>query len=325
MIYFIYGNQSPTIRSQIKKIATSFLDNNVDEFNFVRVDGFNIPVQDAVSECQYVSLGYDKKVVSLENCYFLTKGKAKNKIDSEQDFDCLLDYLENGNDDSCLFIISAISSSLEERNKIVMLLKEKAKVILIEDPDEKNFIDYIRQYCDKYAIKIDNDAINELANRTNEDVALFRNSIDKLSLYTDHITYNDVTKMVTRQLEDNAFLISNYLLEGKNIDAVNLYKDLKSANVEPIVLIAQLGTQFRKINQVRYLLRTLRKSPDEAAREMGIKVGAVYAVSKQLSLCSEKAINRAIEDLYTLDSEIKSGLVDRFYAFELFLIKFNRN
>ena len=84
MVYFVYGNQSPTIKSQIKKIAASFLgEGNVDEFNFVKLDGHNTLVQEAVDEVRYVSLGYDKKVVSLENCYFLIKPKPKNKIDAD--------------------------------------------------------------------------------------------------------------------------------------------------------------------------------------------------------------------------------------------------
>ena len=34
---------------------------------------------------------------------------------------------------------------------------------------------------------------------------------------------------------------------------------------------------------------------------------------------------KTIEDLYKLDLDIKSGQVDHLYAFELFLIKFERN
>ena len=40
---------------------------------------------------------------------------------------------------------------------------------------------------------------------------------------------------------------------------------------------------------------------------------------------SEKAIYRTLDDLFNLDLQIKSGLVDRFYAFELFLINFKRD
>ena len=327
MIYFIYGNQSPTIKSQINKIVTPFFNGEKpDELSFVKLDGNNSVVQDAVNEARYVSLGYDKKVVVLENAYFLLKPKPKNKIESEQDYKELAKYILEENDiPDVYFILTVSSTSLDPKSEIVSLLKENAKVIEISDPDEKTFVEYIKSYCKKYDIKIDNDAVYELANRTDGDVALFKNSVTKLSLYTEHIKYQDVVKMVTRPLEDNAFLISNLLVEGKNVEAVQLYKDLKVANVEPVTLIGQIANQFRLINEIRYLLRVKRLSTDEVAKELKIKPGRVYVLAKTLPFISEKAILQGIEDLYNLDLDIKSGLVDRYYAFELFLLRFKRN
>ena len=81
MIYFIYGNQGPTIKSQIRKIGEGFLgEEKPDELNFIKLDGHNVLVQDAIDECKYVALGYEKKVVSLENCYFLLAKKEKIKM-----------------------------------------------------------------------------------------------------------------------------------------------------------------------------------------------------------------------------------------------------
>ena len=327
MIYLIYGNQSPTIKNQIKKITKAFLgEESIDDFNFVKLDGHNVLVQDAVDECRYVSLGYEKKVVSLENCYFLLKPKPKNKIDQDQDYDYLKKYIsESFNDEESTFIMSITSANIDEKNQIFNLVKEKGKLIEIADPDEKSFLEYVKSYCIKYKINIDRDAISELASRTDGDVALFQNSIEKLTLYTDHIRYKDVVLMVTRKLEDNAFLLSNYLIEGRNVEAISLYKDLRVSNVEPVTLISQLANQFRLLNEVRFLLRVKRLSQEEAAKELKVKPGRVYVLSKFLSLISEKAILRALDDLYELDYNIKSGQVDRYYAFELFLLKFKRN
>ena len=327
MIYLIYGNQSPTIKSQIKKITKTFLgEENVDDFNFVKLDGNNVLVQDAVDECRYVSLGYDKKVVSLENCYFLLKPKPRNKIEQDQDYKKLMSFIsESFDDEESALIMSVSSNTIDPKNEIFNFVKEKGKLIEIADPDEKSFLDYVRSYCQKYNINIDKDAVQELASRTDGDVALFKNSIEKLTLYTDHIRYKDVVLMVTRKLEDNAFLLSNYLIEGRNIEAVALLKDLRVSNVEPVTLIGQLANQFRMINQVRFLLRVKRLSQDEVAKELKIKPGRVYVLSKSLSLISEKAILRTLDDLYELDYNIKSGQVDRYYAFELFLLKFQRS
>ena len=323
MIYLIYGNQGPTIKSQIRKISEAFLNGEKpDELNFIKLDGHNFLVQDAVDECKYVALGYDKKVVSLENCYFLLKPKPRNKIDADQDYDVLFNYIdkESMDPDACL-ILSVCSSSIDEKNNIFKVLKEKAKVVQIVDPDEKGWNEYVKAYIQKRGIVIDRDAMSELAERTNGDVGLFQNSVQVLTLYTDHIRYKDVTLMVTKPLEDNAFLIFNLLLDNKNAEAVDLFRDLKVKNVEPVTLIGQLANQFRLLYQVMYLSKK-RMSKEDIASELKIKPGRVYILSKNLAIISESTIRKTLDDLYQLDLDIKSGLVDRHYAFELFLLKF---
>ena len=138
MIYFIYGNQSPTIKSQTKKIVSTFLNNEVDDFNYIKIDGHNVLVQDMIDECRYVSLGYDKKAVSFENAYFLLKSKPRNKLEQDQDYNTLKRYIEeDNNSEEALLVISVVSDEIDEKNEIVKLLKEKAKVVEIADPDEK--------------------------------------------------------------------------------------------------------------------------------------------------------------------------------------------
>lgn len=323
MIYFVYGNQGPNIKSQIRKIGEAFLEQEKpDELNFIKLDGYNVLIQDAVDECKYVPLGYEKKVVSLENCYFLLKPKPKNKIESDQDYDELLNYIENSSQDleSCL-ILSVCNSSVDEKSALFKLLKEKAKVIQIVDPDEKGWNEYVRAYLAKKEIVIDRDAIMELAERTSGDVSLFQNSVQILTLYTDHIRYKDVILMINKPLEDNAFLIFNLLVDNKNAEAIGLFRDLQVKNIQSPTLIAQLGNQFRLLSEISYLSKK-RMPKEEIANELKIKPGRVYVLSKLLPMISDKAIKRTLDDLYQLDFDIKSGLIDRNYGFELFLIKF---
>ena len=322
MIYFIYGNQGPTVKSQIKKIGESFLDGEKpDDLNFIKLDGNNYLVQDAIDECQYVALGYDKKVVSLENCCFLLKPKPKNKIDSDQNFDELLAYINSSGLEETLLILSVTSSSLDEKGDLVKALKEKAKVIEITDPDEKGWAEYVKAYVAKKGIVIDRDAIMELTSRTDGDVGRFINCIKVLTLYTDHIRYKDVTLLVSKPLEDDTFLIFNLLIDGKNAEAVSLFNELRISNIEPVTLISQLANQFRLLNQVSYLYRK-KMSQEDIAKKLKIKAGRAYVLSKLVYKLSESTIHQTLDDLYQLDLDIKSGQVDRFYAFELFLTNF---
>lgn len=323
MVYLIYGNQTPSIKKQMMKIVSSILPEK-DEMNFVRYDGSNSLIQEAVDESNYLPLGYDHKVIAVENCYFLEKPKPKNKIESEQDYNSLIDFINHPSEE-CDLILTVSTSSLDEKNEIYKLIREKGKTVEIMDPKEEEWPLIVKKYVEtSLGVKIYPDAVQELASRTIGDMALLITSAQKLALYTDEIKYEDVILMVARPLEDNTFAMFNYLIKDQNDRALALYRDLRVNNVEPVNLISMLAGQFRLLSQVQFLAKKCY-SNDEIAKELAIKPVRVQILKKNIASISEAAINRTLEDLFNLDLQIKSGLVDRFYSFELFLINFKRN
>ena len=321
MLYLIYGDQIPLIKQKIKTITKDVLGDDVDDMNFVKIDASETLIQECVDEATYLPLGYDQKVVVLENCYFLLSPRPKNKIESDQDYKKMVMYLNNPNPSTDL-IFTVPSKSLNEKFEIVSLLKEKAKLLMASNPDKDTFRAYVKQYINKsLKAEIDNDAVNELASRCEGDIALFQNNAAKLATYTDHITYDDVCLLVTKPLDENIFQIYNFLISRRNDEAIKLYRDLVSLNVEPVYLISSLSNQFRLLNEVTFLSKQ-GKSPDDIASILNIKATRAMVIKKQIYLLSEETIHKTLNALYKLDLDIKSGQVDRYYAFELFLINF---
>ena len=323
MIYLIYGNQTPSIKKNVNKIVNANLPEH-DEMNFVRFDATNTLVQEMVDEANCLPLGYEHKIVTMENCYFLEKKPGKNKLDSEQNFKPLIDFI-NMPSEECDIILTVHTASINESHEIYKLIREKGKTLEIVDPKEEEWPVIVKRYIEgTLGVKIYPDAVSELAQRTSGDMALLISSAQKLALYTDEIKYEDVTLMVARPLEDNSFAMFNYLLKDQNDKAISLFRDLRVNNVEPVTLISMLANQFRLMNQIQYLGKK-RLTNEEIGKELGIKPIRVQIMRKSVASISEKAIERTLEDLFQLDLQIKSGLVDRFYSFELFLINFKRN
>ncbi|MBO4856539.1 MAG: hypothetical protein J5511_04130, partial [Bacilli bacterium] len=219
MIYLIYSNQSSEIKKVVKGIAKQTLPER-DDMNFVRYDGNNTLVQEIVDDANYVPLGYDKKVVAVDNCYFLMKPKPRNKIESDQDYKTLISYLKNPNPD-CDLILTVPTAEVDQNSDIFKIIKDTGKITFMNDPTIKEWNEYVRKVVNEYITKnpgnrIDTDAVMELVDRTAGDIPLLRNSIIKLFLYTNHVRYEDVILLVTRPLEDNTFQIFNYLLDGEN-------------------------------------------------------------------------------------------------------------
>lgn len=327
MLHLVYSNQSSEIKKVVKAIAKQSLPER-DDMNFVRYDGNNTLIQEIIDDANYVPLGYDKKVVAVDNCYFLMKPKPRNKIEADQDYKTLISYIKNPNPD-CDLILTVPTAEIDKNSELFKLIEANAKVTFMGDPTIKEWNEYVRKVVNDSieknpGSKMDSDAIMELVDRTAGDIPLLKNSVIKLFLYTKHITYEDVILLVTRPLEENTFQIFNYLLDGENEKAIGLFRDLQVSNVEPVTLISMLGNQFRLLNQVVFLSKKSFTN-DEIASELKIKPIRVQILKKKTFNMSEKAIHRTLDDLFNLDLQIKSGQVDRFYAFELFLINFKRD
>ncbi|MGM9873592.1 MAG: DNA polymerase III subunit delta [Bacilli bacterium] len=320
MNYLIYGTQIASIKTREGKVVNSILDTK-DDLNYVKIDATLVTVQEIVDECSYIPLGYDKKVVSVSNCYFLSKSKEKNKIDKEQDFKKLFKYINNPNP-SCDLILCIETDSIDSNGEIYKKINEIGKIYKINEPTKEELSVYISRYFnEKLGVSISKEAVKELALRIDGDLTSFQNNAKKLALYSSNITYDDVCLMVARPLEENAYLIFNHLLNKRNDLALKVYRDLRVNNVEPISLISNLANQFRLLHEVMYLSKN-KLSSNEIATQLNINPYRAEILKKNSYTLSESRIRNILEDLYNLDYNIKSGLVDRLYAFELFIINF---
>ena len=326
MIYLISGQQNIRLKSQMKSIIKKSIK-EIDPMNFVKHDATISLVQEIVDEANSLPLGYDKKAVIVDNCYFLLKEKGKNKIEADQNYDKLIDYI-NHPDDTCdlIFLVNTSASEINKKSPIFEAIEKNGQIITLSEPKQNEWHQVVAHYFkEKWPNTIiDSDAVYELARRTEGDYASLFNNGSKLALYTEHIRFEDVALMVTRPLEENSFMIFNYLIDNKNIEAVSLFRDLKNKSVEPVTLVSMIANQFRLLNRVSYLSKHGSDS-DMIANELKINPVRAKILKKNSMVISQKRINQTLEDLYNLDLQIKSGLVDRFYAFELFLINFKRN
>ena len=69
---------------------------------------------------------------------------------------------------------------------------------------------------------------------------------------------------------------------------------------------------------------TIKKPNAIAMPRITLRLLLLVRLRAESFVISGKRILQTLEDLYQLDWQIKSGLVDRYYSFELFLINFKR-
>lgn len=322
MIYLVFGSQPALVQKVMHKIALTSVG-TPDNFNYIEYSGTQTPIQDIVFEAMQMPFGSDKRVIIVDDAYYFAKSSRKESLERTQDYDKLLEYLSAPNDTTDL-IFGVHDGKLATKNRYVELVKTNGEIKEVQDVDNRQWPEFVRRTFAKNNIAISDEAISELIARTNNDVALFLNEADKLSLLDHPIERIDIDLLVTKPLEERSYALTNALLD-KNLPLVlDNYRDFLINSQEPITLIGMLANQFRLYSQV-FVLADQGEGQQSIAKTLGIHE---YRVKLALNAHYKMKLSDALdilEQLHQLDFAIKSNKVDRFYAFELFMVDYCLN
>ena len=314
MNYILYGELYPMIRKHLNKILKDRLG-ETDDFNVTKIDFEESSIDEIAYEASSLPLGYDKKAVVVDNAIFLTKEV------SESDEEKVMEILKKSTDDIDLIFILR-SDKVNKNGKIFNYIKEHGQAFEFLNIEKEQWPLYIKKYFKNKNVEITSEAVEELSNRVDGDLTRFINEAEKLCLYKNSITLADVALMVAKPLEDDAFQMSNALFRGDNGAAISIYRDLKLLGQKFVdALIPMLASQFRFISEVCYL-DSKGFEKEEIASELGVSPVRVKIALKNSRNISRRQISNALDKLYNLDMQIKSGQIDRSYGLELFLINF---
>lgn len=306
-IYLIYGEEDYFINKEIDKIKNEYKDYEVVSYDMTLNN-----ISDALEDALMGSLFSSNKLIVCTNSFFLTG----TKCEIEHKIDDLLKYLTIDSDN--ILVLSVNSDTLDNRKKIVKELN-KFKVIKCDKLKPNELNKFIKDYCKNNNYKINEDAVNLMIERLNDNLYIISSELDKMFLYKedDVITKKDVSEVVSRVINTNIFDLINVIVE-KNIDkALFVYDDLLLINEEEIKLIVTLANQFRLIYQVKSMFKSGYSELD-ISKSLGVhpyRIKLANGVNIKMD-----DILKILRSLASLDENIKTGKVDKKEAFLKFIL-----
>jgi len=139
MLYLIYGNQPFTIQHRFKSIAKEVLG-TPDEMNYVKLDATEVSLQAIIDEATLTPLGYDAKVVVVENCNFLVK--ETKTLKESKEYKEFLSYLKNI-DEMTTLILTVYESDIDKKGSVINIVNEVGKVLCLGQVSEDQWLDYV--------------------------------------------------------------------------------------------------------------------------------------------------------------------------------------
>ena len=319
MNFILYGKEEFLINKQVNKLISNFFkdeEKNVIKFDYLE-SGFS-PLLDEIAQTGLAFLS--KKIVILNNSDFLSVDKENKKLD-EKEVNEFLSFLKYKIEDVMVILITK-NDRLLTKSKIVKYFEDNEKIYSFKQTSKATFIDYIAKFFNAKKYTISQEAINLLYEYVNNDLFIFENEANKLMLYKleDHeINVEDIKKISAKTIDDNFFELSDAILKNNKKLIFDAYNNLKTKNVEPVRLINALTTNFIFYDQILFL-NGLKKSDDEIAKTLNVNPFRVSISLRNLKGFNNKTIQSILDKLYYLDKSIKTSEVDRFFAFEMFLL-----
>ena len=310
-IFLIYGNENYLINEKIKEIINEISSNNIVKYN-METDS----IDDALLDVQTVSMFDEKKIVICDNCKFLTR-EVKKSV--EQNTDNLLKYIDNPFNDVYLLLIVR-NEKLDSVKKIVKKLQKSSKVITLNKIENYNLNNYISNYISDKGYKISNKSITLLIEKCLFDLNNIMNEIDKLIVYKGkdkNITYEDIELVITSNLENNIFKLTNMIMEKNTNNIIKVYKDLVRNNEDPIKILITISNQFRLVLQVKLMVKNGFTDNEiiSILKEHPYRI----KLSKQVAI-SEKELKENILKLSELNKNIVLGKIEKEFGLEMFLL-----
>ncbi|MGT2667137.1 DNA polymerase III subunit delta [Streptococcus rifensis] len=266
----------------------------------------------------------EDKLVLLD--HVLDLSTAKKRVLSDEQLERLENYLENPVETTKLILL--IPGKLDGKRRVVKLLKRDALLIEANDPKETELRAYFTRAVQKMGFAMEGSAFETLLAKSNFDFSQIQQNLALLKAYkgSGTISHHDIEVAIPKSLQDNIFDLTQLTLKGQMEPARQLAKDLSLQGEDEVKLIAIMVTQLRLFAQVKTLLdqgKTETQMVGILSDILGRKVNPYqikYALrdSKNLSMLK---VQKALKVLIETDYQIKTGVNDKSYLFEIALFK----
>ena len=302
-MYFIYGIDEYLIKTKINEILNEHNLTNIDTTTYE----FDDNLSDIINDASTISLFTSKKAIIVNNANIFKSG-----INTE----ILEKYIENPNLDTILIFVLK-EEKLDERRKITKLLRTKTKVLELNKSNINSFVkDMFKGY------KIDNNTIDYFIKRVGDNLLILENESVKLKLYKEdkNISIDDIDELITKNIDIDLFKLIDAIISKDKDTAVTIYNEMLKQKEEPIAIIITLANQIRIMYQTKELYK-LGYRENEIASILNIHPFRVKKAHEKNSKYSSNTLLKLLNNLATLDLNIKKGLVDKTIALELFILQ----
>lgn len=295
------------------------------DLSYSYFDLATVSYSDVAMDLESLPFFAEEKVVILDNLLDITT--AKKSYLTEQELKQLEGYLERPLETTRLIICAP--GRLDGKRRLVKLLKRDALLLEASQMTESDLREHFSGLARDLGLSFEAGSFEALLLRSQYDFAQLSKNIAFLSGYkqpSSAISKKDIEEAIPKSLQDNIFDLTKLVLAGQVQQALELAGDLRLQGEDEVKLIAVMLGQLRLFLQVKLLAQQGRGEPQMVADLSGYLGRSVNPYQVKFALRDSRALSlkqlkQAVKTLIATDFQIKTGVHDKDYLFDLALLK----
>lgn len=318
-IITVYGEVPDLVEKKSSEMINKYLQTEKDDFNFIKFNLYETEITPIIEETLTMPFFSDKKAILVKNAYVFTGEKVTKELN--QNTDQLIEFLEKYDGDN-LIIFEVYQNKLDERKKLTKALKKNGQLKKVEQMSEEEIKKWIQSKLNENYKDIKQDALNLFIELTGVNFNIVSQELDKLMLFLgDRPTINkdDVHQIINRSLEQNVFLLTEYIQKRQKNKAIQLVKDLINMKEEPIKLLALITSNYRLYYQYK-ILNQKGYSGQQIAKTVNVHPYRVKLALGQVRHYQLEDLLNIINSCAETDYKLKSSYMDKHLILELFIL-----
>lgn len=318
-IMAIYGEVPELVEKKSNDIVESYLNEKKDDFNYVKYNLYDTSFNQIIEEALTMPFISEKKAIVVKNAFIFTGEKVSKDIqpNNEQVNEFLEKY-----DGENFIIFEVYQNKLDERKKITKTLKKTSKLAKVEQMSEQEIKNWIKNKLHENFKDIKQDALDLFIELTGINFNIVAQELEKIILFLGErttINKKDVEEIINRSLEQNVFLLTEYIQKGEKYKAIQLIKDLIVMKEEPIKLLALITSNYRLYYQCKILSRK-GYSGQQIAKTINVHPYRVKLALNQVKHYQLTHLLNIIDQCAETDYKLKSSYMDKQLILELFIL-----
>lgn len=290
--YIFHGPEAYLRDHYLESLRKLLVEDFAEAFNYHRFSPETISLQAVADSVNAIPMMSPTSMVRIDDVNFFAIGE--DAADYAAIFSNLPSYC------TVVLVYDTVEYKPDRRKKTIAEALDLAREVCFQQPSERELISWIARHFKKLGKQITVDDAVFLIRRTGGDMTTLSAEIEKLGAYETEpaVSRRSIELLVEPVLEAAVFDLSDAVAAGRYETALQILHILLRRQEEPVVILATIGSQLRRIVEANRLraagkgkndlmkLCSVSSYPAQKAMEFSRRLPAEFP-EKALELCLE--------------------------------------